>query len=492
MANIKTHLNNIKNALFGNEVRGSIHDGIDAINKEVEGTTKEQQKLSDTFKNLTINAGNSNAEIVAARGSKEWLADRLDENEEKISVLEKEIKLSNIDSWRKLPNSQKCIIFIGDSTSDVRVGYRDYCPTQHIYKHLATNYICLGGVLENIEIKSWAVSGGKMREFIDGNFKSSSDNIYSLDSCIKNINSIDKIPLIIFCYGHNDADTTEQNEMINMLNECISRFTKETKSYVLLRFPNTWQIHGNTDYDRAKSNSDKLWNTYMDVVGRYSKTDHIDFQTVLFGRDIIANHPLMGDNVHPNQLGYDMTVDIIVAYINNKPINLINPVTLKKAMETNPNKPYIEYPKILDVDSRYAKIAEGYGVFFDKNILRSSIPYDFNANLKNLIVNIADKEVVELNDNTQFNKINFQDWVASKNYSEGTYCKSGDNIYYCLVPGTSGTVTPTSEGVVNDNTVTWSFRGKVDMLSIENATLLKLNQYKDKPTIVKIYKDLSK
>ena len=92
MANIKDKLNNIKNALFGKDVRDSIHDGIDAINKEVEGTTKEQQKLSDTFKNLTINAGNSNAEIVAARGSKEWLPDRLDENEEKISVLDSQIK----------------------------------------------------------------------------------------------------------------------------------------------------------------------------------------------------------------------------------------------------------------------------------------------------------------------------------------------------------------------------------------------------------------
>ena len=47
MANIKTHLDKIKNALFGQEVRGSIHDGIDAINKEVEGTTEKQNKLGE-------------------------------------------------------------------------------------------------------------------------------------------------------------------------------------------------------------------------------------------------------------------------------------------------------------------------------------------------------------------------------------------------------------------------------------------------------------
>lgn len=67
MANIKDKLNNIKNALFGHEVRGSIHDGIEAINEEVENTTSRQNVLENTFEQLTINAGNSNAELVAAR-----------------------------------------------------------------------------------------------------------------------------------------------------------------------------------------------------------------------------------------------------------------------------------------------------------------------------------------------------------------------------------------------------------------------------------------
>ena len=102
MANIKTHLDKIKNALFGNEVRGSIHDGIDAINKEVESTTGRQEHLETTFDQLTINAGNSNAEIVYARvkadgTSYKKLGDRLDSvdsqlehNEYKINILKKE------------------------------------------------------------------------------------------------------------------------------------------------------------------------------------------------------------------------------------------------------------------------------------------------------------------------------------------------------------------------------------------------------------------
>ena len=67
MAKIQQYLDNIKNALFGREVRGSIHDGIDAINKEVERTTAKQEHLDGTFNQLIINSGTSNAEIVDAR-----------------------------------------------------------------------------------------------------------------------------------------------------------------------------------------------------------------------------------------------------------------------------------------------------------------------------------------------------------------------------------------------------------------------------------------
>ena len=83
MANIKNELNNIKSALYGKDVRGSIHDGIDAINKEVENTTGRQVDLENTFDQLVINAGNSNAEIVEARVKNDGtsyskLGDRLD------------------------------------------------------------------------------------------------------------------------------------------------------------------------------------------------------------------------------------------------------------------------------------------------------------------------------------------------------------------------------------------------------------------------------
>lgn len=96
MANIKKHLDNIKGALFGKDVRSSIHDGIDAINKEVESTTNRQEHLEDTFDQLVINSGNSNAEIVDARvgeNGKSYakLGDRLDEVDSQLEQITNEI-----------------------------------------------------------------------------------------------------------------------------------------------------------------------------------------------------------------------------------------------------------------------------------------------------------------------------------------------------------------------------------------------------------------
>ena len=128
MANIKDKLNNIKNALFGHEVRASIHDGIEAINEEVENTTSRQNVLENTFEQLTINAGNSNAEIVAARVEADGtthkkIGDRLNKVDsqikEKANKAELEVERRRIDSFTSLPEGSTT----GDAELiDARIG----------------------------------------------------------------------------------------------------------------------------------------------------------------------------------------------------------------------------------------------------------------------------------------------------------------------------------------------------------------------------------
>ncbi|PEZ94197.1 hypothetical protein CN374_00160 [Bacillus cereus] len=73
MANIISFLNKIKTAIHGKDVRGSIHDGIDAINKETEATTKlskETQGKQDHLEkrwNAVVAGTTNGAEVIESR-----------------------------------------------------------------------------------------------------------------------------------------------------------------------------------------------------------------------------------------------------------------------------------------------------------------------------------------------------------------------------------------------------------------------------------------
>lgn len=65
----------IRRAIFGGEVRDSIADGIEVV-----------EQLREDYDNQVINAGNSNAEIVDARGGQTKLKDRLDNFDEQLDT----------------------------------------------------------------------------------------------------------------------------------------------------------------------------------------------------------------------------------------------------------------------------------------------------------------------------------------------------------------------------------------------------------------------
>src|SRR5690625_3223644 len=103
MANIKKELNDIKNAVYGREVRGAIHDGIYKVNRESEGsrqiannTKQRQDAVEQQFNNLLSEWSDErpidNAETIAARTNTkesktyENLGKRLDEEYGKVKT----------------------------------------------------------------------------------------------------------------------------------------------------------------------------------------------------------------------------------------------------------------------------------------------------------------------------------------------------------------------------------------------------------------------
>src|SRR5690625_1098752 len=64
MANIDKELNQIKNAVYGKDVRGSIHDGIKKINNESEDSKQKADEAHDVMESI-INDGFDNAALEA-------------------------------------------------------------------------------------------------------------------------------------------------------------------------------------------------------------------------------------------------------------------------------------------------------------------------------------------------------------------------------------------------------------------------------------------
>ena len=182
MASIQEHLDKIKNAIFGKDVRQSIHDGLNKINQETERTSKKQEKLERTFDDLIINAGNSNAEVAAARNGFETLGKRLDgvdsqledmENEvevnfEKLENNKSDIKIELLDTlmcntnFLKLTNNSSYPILQGGCLSDDGLNY--YCCL-----------ITSGGGNEKSIIQKYSV--GNVSDFSTWNYVKSSSEL---------------------------------------------------------------------------------------------------------------------------------------------------------------------------------------------------------------------------------------------------------------------------------------------------------------------------
>src|SRR5699024_8253611 len=82
MADIKNQVNKIRNAIYGKEVRGSLADGLEAVNKETEDATeisvnveRRQDSVESQFDDLLSERSEDkkvdNEETIAARTNRE-------------------------------------------------------------------------------------------------------------------------------------------------------------------------------------------------------------------------------------------------------------------------------------------------------------------------------------------------------------------------------------------------------------------------------------
>ena len=107
---VEEAIKKLRAAWTGREVRDRMADTIEAMNEEVTNTSSKQSILEETFNNLIINEGNSNAEVVAARvdqngNSYDTLGKRMNNFDEQLDTkaheLNNKIKRNNCRSNRK-------------------------------------------------------------------------------------------------------------------------------------------------------------------------------------------------------------------------------------------------------------------------------------------------------------------------------------------------------------------------------------------------------
>lgn len=134
----------IRKAIFGGEVRDSIADGIEVV-----------EQLREDYDNQVINAGNSNAEIVDARGGQTKLKDRLDNFDEQLE--QKANKPYNVLSLKKILKK------------DDLYGFKSINVLGTSISHGANAF--------DIVNQSWA---GIMRKFIQEEFKTTNHGYVSM------------------------------------------------------------------------------------------------------------------------------------------------------------------------------------------------------------------------------------------------------------------------------------------------------------------------
>lgn len=129
----------IRKAIFGGDVRDSIADGIEVV-----------EQLREDYDKQVINAGNSNAEIVDARGGHIKLKDRLDQVdshlEHKANQVDLEVEKARIDLLTKIENGET------DGNSellDIRVDARGFIneTAGETVREIAKGYGILDGAI---------------------------------------------------------------------------------------------------------------------------------------------------------------------------------------------------------------------------------------------------------------------------------------------------------------------------------------------------------
>ena len=249
----------------------------------VTSNTTRQTALETTFEALVINAGSSNAEIVAARGSEVYLPDRLDGVD---AQLAETATFHMSKTLGKLNNGENVVIvFLGDSTTEYNA------TTNGLPNHVGLLTTWLNGLYPGqITVINAGLSGDGARQMWKRSYK---------DVLVNNPD------LIIVCTGVNDqggANAVSLSTFRQNYENLIKNIIATSDCDIVLRTPNvvinpvdSIAIDVFNDVTRALAGKYKL--------GLYDlfKIMQADIENGIITLTVPA---FMQDGVHPNENGH--------------------------------------------------------------------------------------------------------------------------------------------------------------------------------------------
>nr|DAL86149.1 MAG TPA: GDSL like Lipase Acylhydrolase [Caudoviricetes sp.] len=280
MANINTELEQIRKAVYGREVRGSIANAIELINKEQINTNTAQTNLDGKFNQLIINAGNSNAEVVAARvkadGTQfDTLSKRLDKGDEVHNILNNEVIRARTDSKKVVHKNLKARLDNFDSQFDSIETKKANQSALNNLKNQVNTLVIESGGNSNAEVVQSRVSHGFTHKNLDNRLL----NIESIINTGKfNVEFFDLVNRTVSSATGELSEsletriTTNSKYNISALNEIYLRINKLTdKKIIFYRYfyNENEELISNSLVTSIKSETDTYYESKMNVTNAY-------------------------------------------------------------------------------------------------------------------------------------------------------------------------------------------------------------------------------
>ena len=269
---IQNYLNQIKNAVFGKDVRESIHDAI-----------------KQCYDDAAVNHNNANMEVKLARGTHETLNDRITENEKNQENLSSQLdtietKKANQSALNNLKNQVNTLVIESGGNSNTEV-VQSRVSHGFTHKNLDNRLLNIESIINsgkfNVEFfdlvnKTVSSDNGELSISVETRITTNSKyNISALNEIYLRINKLTDKRIIFYSYFYNENEELISGSLITSIRSETDTYYEykinATNAYymrLVFKFENDEKISENDVYENVNLyfyNDDRVYKIYNEL-----------------------------------------------------------------------------------------------------------------------------------------------------------------------------------------------------------------------------------